>query len=77
MVRSTHFDPDFVAYEPSTVRDVSDIYGMEICTVSVGEGATEVSINPLNWKQIFLSGPAKITLWTLEQCGNENLLTPV
>lgn len=59
----------------SIFRDISEPVGVEICTVSVGEGAIGVSINPLNWKQIILLGPAKITLWTLEHCGKEDLLS--
>ena len=56
-------------------RDISESVGVEIHSVTVGEGATEVSMNPLNWKQICLFGPSKITLWTMEQCGKEKLLT--
>ena len=59
------------------IRDCSGSDGVEICSVNVGEGNTKISINPLNWKQISLFGPSKITLWSLEVCGTENLLTPV
>lgn len=58
-------------------RDCSDKAGVEICSVIVGEGSARLSINPTNWKQIALLGPSRITLWSLEHCGADKLLTPL
>ena len=58
-------------------RDCSGENGTEICSINVGEGRTNISINPLNWKQMALFGPSRLTLWNLEHCGTEKLLTPV
>ena len=51
--------------------------GSEMCEVSVGPGATQLSFNPLNWRQLCLMGPGRVTLWTLEQCDTQNLLSPM
>ena len=59
------------------VRDITEPSAVEICSVVVGEGLSDISVNPLNWKQMLLLGPTKLTLWTLEHCGKEDLLTPV
>ena len=49
----------------------------EMCEISVGPGATQLSFNPLNWRQLCLMGPGRVTLWTLEQCDTQNLLSPM
>ena len=48
-----------------------------MCEISVGPGATQLSFNPLNWRQLCLMGPGRVTLWTLEQCDTQNLLSPM
>lgn len=58
-------------------RNCSESNGVEICSAIVGEGAAEVSINPLNWKQFVLFGPSRLCLWNMEHCGSDKLLTPL
>ena len=51
--------------------------GLEMCEMSVGPGATQLSFNPLNWRQLCLMGPGRVTLWSLEQCDAQDLLSPM
>lgn len=62
--------PDFLL----TIWDCSG--GEVLCETPVGPGGINITMNPLNWKQVSLIGPSRITLWTLEQCGPQNLQSP-
>ena len=58
------------------LHDRQTINGVPVCGTVVGLGVQEVSFNPLNWKQICVVTREAITLWMLEQCGPNSLLTP-
>lgn len=53
-------------------RDVQE--GCELCRTDVGPGGSQLSLNPLNWKQMCVVGAEKLTLYLLEQCDNDQLL---
>lgn len=51
--------------------------GYELCRASVGPGCHQLSLNPLNWRQMCVLGNERLTLYLLEQCDNDQLmLTP-
>lgn len=63
------------ALPPSLVRSVSECAAL--CSEAVGGGASyQLSFNPLNWRQLCLVSAETVTLWTLEQCGSQTLLSP-
>lgn len=53
-------------------RDV--VEGCELCHKSVGPGGHQLSLNPLNWRQMCVIGPDRLTLYLLEQCGDDQLM---
>ena len=57
-------------------RDCSEMEGVKLCSVNLEKGANEVTINPLNWKQIILLGPSHLTLWDVEKCGTDFMFSP-
>lgn len=56
-------------------RDCSG--GEVLSETPVGPGGANITVNPLNWKQVSLIGPERITLWTLEQCGPQTIQSPM
>eukprot|EP00731_Ephydatia_muelleri_P020650 Em0013g377a len=63
--------PDFLL----TIWDCSG--GEVLSETPVGPGGASITINPLNWKNVSLIGPQRITLWTLEQCGPQTIQSPI
>ena len=60
---------------PSECRDLDA--GCELCRTSVGPGRRQVSFNPLNWKQMCVLGQDYLTLYSVEQCDDDQfMLTP-
>ena len=62
-------------------RNLDD--GMSICQKSVvfnremSNSVGQVCFNPLNWKQLCVLGQDRVTLWTVECCDTDNILTSV
>ena len=50
------------------------VEGCELCRTSVGPGGCQLSLNPLNWQQMCVLGPERLTLYLLEQCSNDQLM---
>ena len=45
-----------------------------MCRTSVGPGGSQLSLNPINWRQMCVLGTERLTLYLLEQCDNDQLL---
>ena len=52
-------------------RDLQE--SRELCCTTVTHGGSQLSINPLNWKQMCVMGLDRLTLYSLEQCDNDHL----
>lgn len=50
------------------------VEGCELCRTSVGPGGCQLSLNPLNWRQMCVIGAERLTLYVLEQCDNDQLM---
>ena len=53
-------------------RDVQE--GCELCRTNVGPGGYQLSLNPLNWRQMCVMGANKLTFYSLEQCNDDQLM---
>ena len=51
--------------------------GTVLAEAEVAHGSTQVSFNPINWKQLCVLGDSHVTLYLLEQCGPLTQLTPM
>lgn len=52
--------------------------GAMIAETEVSHSSTQVSFNPINWKQLCVMGDNHVTLYLLEQCGGTlTHLTPM
>ena len=48
-----------------------------IYEANIGSGGSQLSFNPLNWKNLCLIGANRICLYNLEQCDAELFLSPM
>lgn len=53
-------------------RDLQE--GCELCRTSVGPGGHQLSLNPMNWKQMCVLGQNQLTLYLVEQCDDDQLI---
>lgn len=52
--------------------------GVAVAKTEVPNGSTQVSFNPINWKQLCVMGDDHVTLYLLEQCSDTlTHLTPM
>lgn len=49
--------------------------GVILCKKSQpGVDVSQMTFNPMNWRQLCLSSPSAVTVWTIERCNEEHHL---